>query len=295
MQQLDCIDAKGSEQNLSLSDDQTCAQKLGVPVPDGGQVWPDLISLIANACLQHDAKVIAISGSQGSGKSTLAAKLVQALDRVSDGTGTFETVSLDDYYLSRAQRARLAREVHPLLATRGVPGTHDHARLTADLSELVEGKRLTDLPVFDKGLDDAVESRQVGATRLIVEGWCLGAQKIEATALEPPINPLERDEDPDGIWRRWWNEQLATYYQPIWPMVDFWVNLHAPGWDSVNNWRREAEQKLPAERRMGEARMARFMAHYERLTRALWQQTPMAPGLTVSLDTDHGVRALSVL
>ena len=36
-------------------------------------------------------------------------------------------LSLDDLYLPKAERLRLARDVHPLLATRGVPGTHDVA------------------------------------------------------------------------------------------------------------------------------------------------------------------------
>ena len=40
-----------------------------------------------------------------------------------------EVLSLDDFYLGRRDRAALARDVHPLLATRGVPGTHDLALL----------------------------------------------------------------------------------------------------------------------------------------------------------------------
>ena len=35
------------------------------------------------------------------------------------------TFSMDDLYLGRAARVDLARRIHPLLATRGVPGTHD--------------------------------------------------------------------------------------------------------------------------------------------------------------------------
>ena len=38
-------------------------------------------------------------------------------------------LSIDDFYLSKAKRKRLAASVHPLLAIRGVPGTHDVHRL----------------------------------------------------------------------------------------------------------------------------------------------------------------------
>ena len=43
-------------------------------------------------------------------------------------------LSLDDLYLTRAQRQRLALDVHPLLATRGPPGSHDLAHLVKVLA-----------------------------------------------------------------------------------------------------------------------------------------------------------------
>ena len=63
--------------------------------------------------------VLAISGLQGSGKSTLAAQVVE-LARTRGLRAA--ALSIDDVYLTRAQRQRLADRVHPLLATRG-PGT----------------------------------------------------------------------------------------------------------------------------------------------------------------------------
>ncbi len=63
-----------------------------------------------------------LAGLQGSGKSTLAAQLCAALTQ--RGIATL-AMSLDDFYFGRGERKRLARDVHPLLATRGVPGTHD--------------------------------------------------------------------------------------------------------------------------------------------------------------------------
>src|SRR4051812_24782738 len=66
--------------------------------------------------------VAGLCGSQGSGKSTMALFLQVLLqDR---GLKT-AILSLDDLYLTLPERERLAADVHPLLRTRGVPGTHD--------------------------------------------------------------------------------------------------------------------------------------------------------------------------
>ncbi|RZJ79295.1 MAG: kinase, partial [Brevundimonas sp.] len=61
--------------------------------------------------------ILGIAGSQGSGKSTLAHDVAERFGGA--------TLSLDDVYLTKAERADLAARVHPLFATRGPPGTHD--------------------------------------------------------------------------------------------------------------------------------------------------------------------------
>ena len=67
--------------------------------------------------------MIGVNGSQGSGKSTLAALLTQLL-RKNLGLKAI-ALSINDFYLTRQSRLSLAGQIHPLLATRGVPGTHD--------------------------------------------------------------------------------------------------------------------------------------------------------------------------
>ena len=80
----------------------------------------------------------------GGGKSTIAAALAAG--------GRAAVLSLDDLYLGPAARARLAATVDPLLATRGVPGTHDVALGRAVLAKLVARKPVA-LPRFDKATD----------------------------------------------------------------------------------------------------------------------------------------------
>lgn len=77
--------------------------------------------------------LLGISGLQGSGKSTLAREVkTQAEAR---GLPT-EVLALDDFYYSRSERESLAHQVHPLLRTRGVPGTHEIELLMSVLAAL---------------------------------------------------------------------------------------------------------------------------------------------------------------
>lgn len=90
--------------------------------------------------------VVGICSAQGSGKSTLAQTLTARIDRSA-------TLSLDDLYLTLAQREILVRDVHPLLRTRGVPGTHDVA-LGRSVFDALDSGAAVRLPRFDKGIDD---------------------------------------------------------------------------------------------------------------------------------------------
>ena len=65
---------------------------------------------------------VGLCGAQGSGKSTVAAVIAHRL-RTQDLQ--VAVLSIDDVYLPREARLDLARRVHPLLTTRGPPGTHD--------------------------------------------------------------------------------------------------------------------------------------------------------------------------
>jgi len=113
---------------------------------------------------EHSALVVGLSGLQGSGKSTLATQLVGAAQR--RGIDAL-AVSLDDFYLGRRDRLRLARDVHPLLATRGVPGTHDPDLIEHTLDALVLATRAQParLPRFDKGRDTRLPPRAGARSR----------------------------------------------------------------------------------------------------------------------------------
>ncbi len=181
------------------------------------------------------------------------------------GLGT-AVLALDDFYLRRDERQALARNVHPLLATRGVPGTHDIDLLSNALDALLKGRSAT-VPRFDKASDDRAGTRDlVGPFDVVLlEGWCVGAQPESEAALAEPINRLERGKDADGSWRRWVNARLAQDYAELFARLDLRVLLRAPDFAVVERWRAEQEADLVG-RGMSPAEIARFVQHYERVT-----------------------------
>ena len=243
--------------------------------------------------------VIGISGLQGSGKSTLAARIVAAATR--NGRNAL-ALSIDDFYLGRAARARLARDVHPLLATRGVPGTHDVGLLLRTLDNLRNASvaRPMLVPRFDKGLDTRLPPsrwRRIGAAPdlVIVEGWCIGVPPQPRAALLRPVNRLERDEDAAARWRGWVNDQLAQFYVPLWQRLDRLVLLQPPAYSVVRRWRDEQEhalRKRRAPRALTPAALQRFLMHYERLSRHALQTLPTLADLRVVLDAQRRVRRI---
>jgi D-glycerate 3-kinase len=243
--------------------------------------------------------VLGLSGLQGSGKSTLARVMK---DQAEARGWPTEVLSLDDFYYSRGERETLAREVHPLLRTRGVPGTHEIELLLSVLAALprASARWPVSWPRFDKGRDTRVPpSRWPEVTRpprlVILEGWALGLRPQLLAALEKPVNALERDEDADGAWRRWVNKQLRAY-QPLWRKLDALVVLQAPDWSVIRRWRSEEEQRLRARGAplaMDEAAMARFLAHFERLSRHALATLPALADSVIEYDTDRHVIGLS--
>jgi len=243
--------------------------------------------------------VLGLSGLQGSGKSTLAR--VMKLQAEARGWAT-EVLSLDDFYYSRSDREALAHQVHPLLRSRGVPGTHEIELLLSVLAALphASDKLPVTHPRFDKGRDTRIPpSRWPRVTRppklVIMEGWALGIRPQLQATLDVPVNELERTEDADGSWRHWVNKQLRGY-QPLWRKFDALIVLQAPSWEIVRDWRGEQEQELLARHAplaMDAAAMKQFLAHFERLSRHALATLPALADSCVEYDDERHVTGLS--
>ncbi|WP_341724825.1 kinase [Pseudoxanthomonas putridarboris] len=270
-----------------------------LPHPLENEGFPHALAtsaLAAARALPGGTPVFGIAGLQGSGKSTLARQIAE----LGQSQGLRVAVlSIDDAYLTRAQRQRLAADVHPLLATRGPPGTHDVGLACAVLDALRAGESVR-LPRFDKLADDRAPEREWDRVDerldlVIFEGWCLQVPPQDEGELATPLNALERDEDPDARWRRWCNEALVRDYPALWARLDALWFLQPPGFDIVAAWRWQQERHLhardPGRVAMDEAQVRRFIQFFERVSRQALRTLPAVADATIALDENRKPRA----
>lgn len=258
-----------------------------------GRAHPELIDLVGGLIAGGPADrppLIAIVGAQGCGKTTLARA---AADRFGAAQ-----ISIDDVYLTRAEREVVAGAVHPLFATRGPPGTHDLGllqRLIDDLSGAGPDDQ-TALPDFDKRGDDRRPADcwrrfQGRPSAILIDAWCLAALPEDEAALAVPVNDLERERDPDGRWRGAVNGFVAGAYAAFAARFDAVLFLQAPGFEGVLDWRAGQEADLlgvaPADLPAAErARLAGFIQYFERVTRRMLAGGVRAD-VTVKLDRNR--------
>jgi D-glycerate 3-kinase len=249
-----------------------------------------LVDLILQRRAAADAPlVVGLCGPQGSGKTTGA----RVLDLLLAERGVRSAVlALDDLYLPRRARESLARTVHPLLATRGPPGTHDPelgAQLIAQLGE----RAATPLPRFDKAADDRTPPSDwpiaVGPAEVVIfEGWCVGARPQASEDLVQPINGLEATRDPHGLWRSFVNDALAGPYQSLFGAIGLLVMLRPPAFEVILRWRLEQERKLREVSDGGailsDEQVRVFIQHFERVARHLDQEMPARADVVIDLD-----------
>ena len=241
-----------------------------------GRANPDLVGLVGRLIAdgpKDRPPLIAVVGAQGSGKTTLARA---AADRFGAAQ-----ISIDDVYLTRAEREAMAREVHPLFVTRGPPGTHDLGLLQQLIDALSAAgpDDETLIPDFDKRGDDRrpVEDWRVFRGRpsaILIDAWCLGALPEDAAVLAEPVNALEADHDPDSGWRRAVNGFVGGPYADFIARFDAVLFLRAPSFDVVLDWRCQQEADLlgvaPADLPAAEReRLAGFIQYFERITRRM--------------------------
>jgi D-glycerate 3-kinase len=259
--------------------------------PDTPQDWRALAAAMALGLSPERCRVLGLAGGQGAGKSTLSMLLEQAYRL--RGVKLL-VLSLDDFYLTRGERQVLARREHPLLATRGVPGSHDVERLSDTLAAVFRPGPHR-LPVFDKGADDRAPEPhwfEGPADMVVIEGWCVGAHAQPDARLSEPVNSLERQEDAEGRWRGYVNDCLNTSYASLWRQIDKLLFLAVPDIDAVIHWRSQQELARPKTQRMTAAQIRRFVCHYQRLTEWMLERLPAEADFVGFLDANHRLESI---
>lgn len=251
--------------------------------------------------------LIGLNGAQGTGKSTAAVILKTIFECCYNKKVCI--LSMDDIYLTRRERADLARNVHPLLVTRGVPGTHDLTlglQILETLKTAGENSR-TKIPVFDKSNDDRLREDRwkiyTGKPDLVIlEGWCVSALPQSDDMLKQAINELERLHDHDGVWRRFVNRQLVEY-QALFDKIEYLIMLKVPGFYQVYEWRLLQEKKLKqavesvgkrSRAIMDEDQIRWFIEHFERLTRWMLDEMSKRADLVLGLNEAHRITSVAL-
>ena len=212
-------------------------------------------------------------------------------------------ISIDDVYLTRNERLDLASSIHPLCASRGVPGTHDVQLAHRTLDALCDAETPTAfIPRFDKSKDDRCPQSAFDVFRgvpdvIFFEGWCVGAASpSREDAWSGPTNAREKLQDPDGVWAKWSDAALASdAYQSLFGRIDKLVMIKVPSsMDTVidSRWKQECnlidrlKQTGLDTSKCFQSRddVAEFVALYERHTKRMWEEMPTRADVLIERD-----------
>jgi D-glycerate 3-kinase len=247
--------------------------------------------------------IIGLAGGQGSGKTTISSILTLILQKYFK-LNVFK-VSIDDFYKTRKDRKLLSKNKHPLLMTRGVPGTHD-IDLMLNFFKKIKDKNFKSLmiPTFDKATDDRCPKNLWHKIKLkpdvvIFEGWCVGARAQSNNQLKKPINSLERIYDQGGKWRVHVNEQLKNKYKKLFSQLDGRLYLKAKNFNLLREWRLKQERKLWVERKnkknlkiMSSEDIVNFMKTYQRITQQMFKDALKSSSIIMNLNYKHQIQKI---
>ena len=247
--------------------------------------------------------IIGLAGGQGSGKTTISSILTLILQKYFK-LNVFK-VSIDDFYKTRKDRNLLSKNKHPLLMTRGVPGTHD-IDLMLKFFKKVMSKNFKNLevPKFNKAIDDRYKKSLWYKIKskpdvIIFEGWCVGARAQTNKQLKKPINSLERIYDQRIEWRSYVNSQLKKKYKTLFKQLDGLLYLKAKNFDLLKKWRLKQERKLWAQTKnkknlkiMSSGDVINFMQTYQRITQQMFKDAVRTSSIIMNLNSNHQIQTI---
>ena len=220
---------------------------------------------------------VGLAGGQGTGKTTISSIIKIILEKYFK-LKVFK-ISIDDFYKTRKERIALSKKVHPMLLTRGVPGTHD-INMMLDFFKKSKAKKFKNmnLPNFNKAIDDRFPKNKWNKINkrpdvIIFEGWCVGARAETNKTLKKSINSMEKANDHKLVWRKYVNQQLKTKYKKLYSQLNCMIYLKAKNFSLLQKWRLKQEHKLWLKTKkkgghkiMSKGDVINFMQTYQRIT-----------------------------
>ena len=247
--------------------------------------------------------ILGLAGGQGSGKTTISSILSIILKKYFK-LNVF-IISIDDFYKTRKDRKILSDRKHPLLITRGVPGTHD-IDLMLDFFKKVKSKKFKNLevPKFNKAIDDRYKKNLWYKIKsrpdvIIFEGWCVGARAQSNSQLKKPINSLEKIYDQEANWRTYVNQQLKNKYKVLFKQLDGLLYLKAKNFNLLKKWRLKQERKLWIQTKnkknlkiMSSGDIINFMQTYQRITQQMFKDAIKSSSIIMNLNSNHQIEKI---
>lgn len=192
---------------------------------------------------------VGLSAPQGCGKTTLVTAFEElfAFEEM-----TCVSMSLDDFYLTRAEQVKLA-ESNPsndLLQVRGNAGTHDIS-MAMDLIQQVKNVSSEEIkvPCYDKtafeGKGDRHKEDQWRVYNprkvdvVLYEGWMQGFTAVDEKDIA--------DEDKNSGIAEVNSFLKEKRYNKMWQLMDAWLVIQVKELDCIYNWRLQAEKAMKKE------------------------------------------------
>jgi len=243
---------------------------------------------------------VGLAGGQGTGKTTISSLIRIILNKYFK-LNVFR-ISIDDFYKTRKERVNLSKRVHPMLLTRGVPGTHDINMMLNFFrkSKSKKFKRLK-LPTFNKAIDDRYDKKKWYDLKkrpdvIIFEGWCVGAKSEKNETLKKTINSMEKVKDQKQVWRKYVNDQLKSKYKNLYSQLNCLIYLKATNFNLLQKWRLKQERKLWVKSKVKSKIMSKrdvlnFMQTYQRITQNMFKNTPKYASIILNLNNNHQIKS----
>ena len=245
---------------------------------------------------------VGLAGGQGTGKTTISSIIKIILIKYFK-LKVFK-ISVDDFYKTRKDRNLLSKKVHPMLLTRGVPGTHD-INLMLNFFKKMKSKKFKSLkvPSFNKAVDDRSIKKNWQSIKekpdvIIFEGWCVGAKPVSASSLKKSINTMEKVKDPKFVWRKYVNQQLKSKYKNLYSQLNCLIYLKAKNFRLLQKWRLKQEHKLRLKNKkrdknkiMNKEDVLNFMQTYQRITENMFKTVPKFASIVMYLNSNHQIKS----
>ena len=245
---------------------------------------------------------VGLAGGQGTGKTTISSLIKIILIKYFK-LKVFR-ISIDDFYKTRKERMNLSKRVHPMLLTRGVPGTHDiNMMLSFFKKTKSKNFKKLKLPTFNKSIDDRFNKKKWYDLKnkpdvIIFEGWCVGAKSEKNNTLKKTINSMEKVEDQKQIWRKYVNQQLKSKYKNLYSQLNCLIYLKAANFSLLQKWRLKQERKLlfNSKRKsnlkiMNKGDVINFMQTYQRITQNMFRYMPKYASIILNLNSNHQIKS----